>query len=115
MSQVPSFTAKDVVRLIGKYGWSLHDQSGSHAQFMHPTLPGKVTIERHASRDLPVETTRGIFKHAGMEHFDKMFTKGAPWKAVEKAIQAEAQERFEPPAQADAAPAVTAQPVPQVS
>jgi predicted RNA binding protein YcfA (HicA-like mRNA interferase family) len=115
LSQVPSFNAKDLVRLIGKYGWTLHDQSGSHAQFTHPVLPGKVTIERHAAKDLPVETTRGVFKHAGMEHFYKMFAEGKPWRVIEKAIQAEAGEKFTAPAAVENTVPAALQPVPQIS
>ena len=89
-----SFTANDMMTLLGKYGWALHEQRGSHAQFVHPVLSGRVTVERHAGRDLPVEIVKSIFSHAGMERFFKMFQRGQSFKAVKNAIQAEARERF---------------------
>jgi len=121
LAQCPSFKAKDVIALLNDYRWYHHDQNGSsHEQFTHPVMSGKITVERHAGKDLPTETVRGIFKQAGMLHFFKMFQQGAPWRNVEKAIRAEAREMFPTPAEKQEAAAAlssarAAQPLPQVS
>jgi predicted RNA binding protein YcfA (HicA-like mRNA interferase family) len=118
LAQCPSFKAKEVIALLNDYRWYHHDQNGSsHEQFTHSALPGKITVERHAGKDLPTETVRGIFKQAGMLHFFKMFQQGAPWRTVEKAIKTEAQERFPTPGEREqaaqaAVSAATAQPRP---
>ncbi len=110
MSQCRSFTANDIMGLLGQYRWQLHEQRGSHAQFTHPVLPGRITVERHASKDLPIEIVKSTFKQAGMERFYRMFQQGEPFKDVKKAIQAEARQRFDAPQPAAAVPASSPRP-----
>jgi predicted RNA binding protein YcfA (HicA-like mRNA interferase family) len=38
---------REIVRLIEEDGWRLVRQRGSHAQYAHPTKPGKATIAGH--------------------------------------------------------------------
>lgn len=106
MAQMPSLKAKDMIRLLERYRWCEVDQSGSHKQFNHPALAGRVTVECHDGKDLPRETVRGILQHAGMDEFYRMLLKGSGFKAAEKAIKSAAAERF------DAPPASTAQSAP---
>ena len=107
MSQCRAFTANDMTGLVGKYRWAFHEQRGSHAQYKHPVLTGRITIDNHSGKTLPVEIVKSTFKYAGMERFFKMFQQGAPFKTVEKAIQAEARERFDAPQPAAAPPALS--------
>ena len=55
---------RDVIRLIRNEGWYQIVQEGSHRQFKHPRLPGRVTIAGHLSDDLPPRTLRSILKQA---------------------------------------------------
>lgn len=56
--------AKQVVKLLRSTGWALYDQVGSHMQFKHPSIPGKVTVPFH--KELNIGTLCSIFKQAGM-------------------------------------------------
>mgnify|MGYP001555980725 FL=1 len=57
-------TAREVIRLLKKDGWSEKNKKGSHKQFTHHVKKGKVTISVH-SGDLPPGTLNSIFKQAG--------------------------------------------------
>lgn len=35
---------RDVLQQLKEAGWQQVGQSGSHRQFKHPTLPGRVTV-----------------------------------------------------------------------
>lgn len=56
--------AGDVIRKLHEDGWRLKAQKGSHAQFVHPVKPGKVTVPMHGG-DLAVGTLRSIYRQAG--------------------------------------------------
>ncbi|HSP08194.1 MAG TPA: type II toxin-antitoxin system HicA family toxin [Candidatus Dormibacteraeota bacterium] len=58
---------KDVIRLISDEGWYQVAQRGSHRQFKHARLKGRVTIAGHLSDELPPRTLRSILKQARME------------------------------------------------
>ena len=60
------FKPKQMRRLIEKDGWYLAGQEGSHAQFKHPSKPGKVTIPLHDD-DLNKKTANSILKQAGLK------------------------------------------------
>lgn len=47
-------------------GWTRVAQKGSHAQFRHPTRPGRVTVPT-PRRDIPAGTLRSIEKQAGIK------------------------------------------------
>ncbi|HEY4887945.1 MAG TPA: type II toxin-antitoxin system HicA family toxin [Candidatus Dormibacteraeota bacterium] len=55
---------REVIRLIRDEGWIQVAQKGSHRQFKHPRLRGRVTIAGHLSDDLPPRTLRSILKQA---------------------------------------------------
>jgi predicted RNA binding protein YcfA (HicA-like mRNA interferase family) len=46
--------------------WRQVAQNGSHVQFKHDTIPGRVTAP-HPTRDLPLGTLRNIEKQAGIK------------------------------------------------
>ena len=57
-------TAQEVIRRLGKEGWYVKDQKGSHKQFIHATKKGKITVPIH-SGDIPIGTLNAIFRQAG--------------------------------------------------
>ena len=58
--------SKYIIAAIQTDGWYEVARRGSHAQFKHPTKPGRVTVP-HPRRDLPVGTLRSIEKQAGIK------------------------------------------------
>lgn len=59
--------AREVIRLLEKDGWFLKEQKGSHAQFIHLTKKGKVTVSVHGKKDFPPKTLSSILKQAGLK------------------------------------------------
>jgi len=58
--------SKSVIQKIQKSGWVLVATKGSHQQFKHDSLPGRVTVP-HPKRDLPVGTLKSIEKQSGVK------------------------------------------------
>jgi len=44
---------RDLIKPIEQDGWYLHQTTGSHQQFKHPTKPGGTTIAGKGGRDVP--------------------------------------------------------------
>jgi predicted RNA binding protein YcfA (HicA-like mRNA interferase family) len=59
-------TAKEVLKILSKDGWSTLCQDGSHIQLKHATKTGKVTVPSH-SGDIKVKTLHNILKQAGLK------------------------------------------------
>jgi predicted RNA binding protein YcfA (HicA-like mRNA interferase family) len=58
---------RDVVKLLTADGWRVKRRGpGDHVQYVHPTKPGKVTVDMGAA-DIPMGTLRSIFRIAGWE------------------------------------------------
>ncbi len=57
---------KEIIREIEAAGWVKVAHVGSHAQFKHPTRPGRVTVP-HPKRDLPIGTIKSIEKQSGVK------------------------------------------------
>jgi len=55
---------REAIRLIRDEGWYQVAQEGSHRQFKHPRLKGRVTIAGHMSDELPPRILRSILKQA---------------------------------------------------
>ncbi len=55
----------DVIKALQAAGWRKVAQKGSHVQFRHPDLAGRVTVP-HPKRDLPLGTLRAIEKQSGL-------------------------------------------------
>lgn len=55
----------EIITLLEKHGWYLYHTKGSHYQFKHPHIRGKVTVP-HPKRDLPIGTIRSILRQAGL-------------------------------------------------
>jgi predicted RNA binding protein YcfA (HicA-like mRNA interferase family) len=58
--------SREVISLIEAAGWTKVGQTGSHVQFKHPTLSGRVTIV-HPKKDFAVGTLRSIEKQPGVK------------------------------------------------
>ena len=58
--------SKDVISALSAAGWRQVAQKGSHVQFRHDVLPGRVTVP-HPRRDLPIGTLRSIEKQSGLK------------------------------------------------
>lgn len=56
-----------VIRLIESHGWYLVAIKGSHRQYKHPVIKGRVTIAGRMNDDLPPGTLNSIFKQAQIE------------------------------------------------
>ena len=59
----PSFTAKEVARVLMRKGFVLDRTSGSHAIYYHPSVR-RTTVPIHAARDLGIGLLRQIMKDA---------------------------------------------------
>ena len=58
---------REVIRMIEQDGWVLVATKGSHRQFKHPDIPGRVTIAGHPSEDISPGTLMSIQKQAGIK------------------------------------------------
>ncbi len=73
MSKLRPAKAEEVIRALGKVGFVLVRQSGSHAVFRHPD--GRwATVPIHKGKDVARGTLRRILKDAGLsvEEFERM-------------------------------------------
>lgn len=66
MPPLPRVTAADLLRAPRRDGWAIDRQRGSHAQLVHSTRPGLVTIPVHAGRIVPPGTLLRILEQAGL-------------------------------------------------
>ena len=66
MPPLPGVTGRDVVRALGKLGWVIVAQKGSHAQLKHPIRGGRVTVPMHAGETLGPGLVRSILSQAGL-------------------------------------------------
>ena len=53
--------------MLGKDGWVMVRQRGSHRQLHHPTKPGTVTVAGKPSVDVPPGTLNSVLKQAGLK------------------------------------------------
>jgi len=58
--------AKEVVRLLEQNGWSLDRQRGSHAHFVNPGKPGRITSVPMKHGDLKKGTLKNIERQSGV-------------------------------------------------
>jgi len=58
--------SREVISALIAAGWREVARRGSHAQFKHDTIPGRVTLP-HPKKELPLGTLRSIEKQAGMK------------------------------------------------
>ncbi len=58
--------SRDLIKMVEAEGWEEVACKGSHHQFKHPTITGRLTIP-HPKRNLPLGTVNGILKQAGLK------------------------------------------------
>ncbi|HBI81451.1 MAG TPA: hypothetical protein DDY04_05820 [Bacteroidales bacterium] len=66
MSNTPSLTPKDVVRILKQNGFVLDRSRGSHQIWLHPVSRKRAVIPMH-NKDIPTGTLYSILKQAGIE------------------------------------------------
>ena len=59
---------RNVIKMIEKDGWYLVKTKGSHRQYKHPTIKGRVTIAGNLKDELAPKTLRSVFRQAKI-HF----------------------------------------------
>jgi len=69
MSNFPSITPKELIRMLEKKGFVLKRINGSHHFFVHP-VSRKITVVPMHSKDLPKGTLMAILKQAGISKDD---------------------------------------------
>ena len=57
----------EVLRRLADEGWYLVATRGSHRQFKHLDIPGRVTVAGKPSADIPPGTLSSILKQAGLK------------------------------------------------
>jgi len=55
---------RDIIKRIEAEGWYLVETRGSHRQYKHPVIRGRITIAGHPSDDLAPGTLNSILKQA---------------------------------------------------
>jgi predicted RNA binding protein YcfA (HicA-like mRNA interferase family) len=58
--------SREVIAALEAAGWREVAQKGSHVQFKHPTIPGRVTVP-HPKRDIPKGTLRSIERQSNLK------------------------------------------------
>jgi predicted RNA binding protein YcfA (HicA-like mRNA interferase family) len=66
MPPVPRVTGRELVRALGRLGWVVVAQRGSHAQPRHPSRGGRVTVPLHAGETLGPRLVASILAQAGL-------------------------------------------------
>ena len=62
-----SMKIRDVTKWIEAEGWYLITTKGSHRQYKHPTIRGRITIAGHPNDDLAPGTLNSILKQAKLK------------------------------------------------
>jgi predicted RNA binding protein YcfA (HicA-like mRNA interferase family) len=58
---------RDLIRAIEKAGWQYLKRKGSHRQYKHPTIPGRVTIPGHPGDEIHPDTLKSVLSQAGLK------------------------------------------------
>ena len=66
MSNLPSLTPKDIVRILKQKGFILDRSRGSHQIWLHPVSRKRDVVPMH-NKDIPAGTLYAILKQAGIE------------------------------------------------
>lgn len=56
---------REVERILKAHGWVFKNARGSHNYYVHPVLPGKITVPNHTG-DLDMRTVKSVFRQAGI-------------------------------------------------
>jgi len=58
--------SREIIAALEAAGWREVTRKGSHVQFKHPTIPGRVTVP-HPERDIPKGTLRSIERQSNLK------------------------------------------------
>jgi predicted RNA binding protein YcfA (HicA-like mRNA interferase family) len=58
--------SREIISALEADGWYRVGQKGSHVQFKHPKIAGRVTVT-HPRRDFPIGTLKGLEKRTGLK------------------------------------------------
>ena len=59
-------SSQEVIRILKGNGWYEVNHVGSHKQFKHAQIAGRVTVP-HPKRDIPIGTLKSIEKQSGLK------------------------------------------------
>lgn len=60
-------TWSELERLIKKAGWVFSHHGGKHDEYIHPTIPKAIQIERHKSKEVKPGLLNKLLKDAGLK------------------------------------------------
>ncbi len=69
MSNTPSLTSKEIIRILKQKGFILDRSRGSHQIYLHPVTRKRAVVPMH-NKDLPKGTMYSILKQAGINKDD---------------------------------------------
>ncbi len=74
MPKLPVVSAAEAVRALGRAGFVVDHQTGSHVVLLHSQTGRRAVVPRHGARDLKAGTLRTIVGDAGLtvEEFRKL-------------------------------------------
>jgi predicted RNA binding protein YcfA (HicA-like mRNA interferase family) len=58
--------SRQVIRILEKAGWTRKRTTGDHHHYVHPDIPGLVTVT-HPVKDLPIHIIKDIEKKTGIK------------------------------------------------
>ncbi len=58
--------SRQIIKLLKQNGWYEIAKIGSHTQFRHPELKGRVTVP-HLQKDIPIGTLKSIERQSGIK------------------------------------------------
>jgi predicted RNA binding protein YcfA (HicA-like mRNA interferase family) len=58
--------SREVIRVLKTNGWYEVNHVGSHKQFKHAEIAGRVTVP-HPNRDIPIGTLKSIERQSGLK------------------------------------------------
>jgi len=62
-----SMTWSELERLIKKAGWKFSHHGSRHDEYVHPTIPIAIQIERHKSQEVKTGLLNKILRDAGLK------------------------------------------------
>ena len=69
MSNIPSITPKDIVRILKQKGFVLDRSRGSHQVWLHPGSRKRAIVPMH-KKDIPIGTLYSNLNQPGIEKED---------------------------------------------